>query len=172
RIEVNSSKIVPHVSQSPQFLWNRYTVIQDLYDQPLSKLQVVRTITGNDTFLLKTIKGKSTYQPEVLKRATNAYSHTTAKNQIALPLEILEDESHFYEVLPYFKGPTLFQLIEQNQNGIQGSLLASLVEDLLDLLVPLHSASPPLVHRDINPYNVLLRLDDLRIILLDFSSMS
>jgi hypothetical protein len=158
--------------QPAELLWNKYIVIRDLYNEPLSKLQIVQSVADGDTYLLKTILHKSAYQPDTLQRAVNVYSGTKVQGQIALPVEILEDDNYFYEVIHYFKGPTLFELIEKNPQGIQGSFLESLIRDLLGLLAPLHGATPPLVHRDINPYNILLRLDDLRLVLLDFSSMS
>lgn len=170
--KVNLQSISALTPKPAELLWNKYIIRYDLYDEPLSKLQIVQSIVGQDTYLLKTIKHKSSYQPETLQQVHDVYESTQVREQIALPIEILEDEDHFYEVLPYFKGPTLFELIQKNPQGIQGSLLESLAEDLLSLLAPLHTAIPPLVHGDINPYNILLRLDNLRLVLLDFSSAS
>jgi serine/threonine protein kinase len=89
---------------------------------------------------------------------------------VALPIEVIEDDDYFYEVLPYFKGFTLFQLMSSNKVGVRGELLERWAADLLDLIKPIHTFYPRIIHRDISPFNLLVSSDNLRLILLDFSS--
>jgi len=51
-----------------------------------------------------------------------------------------------------------------------GELLNSWTKDLLNLIEPLHKSNPKIIHRDINPHNILVKEDDLNLVLLDLSN--
>lgn len=171
RFRANQPQIrrIPRHPQNPIFV-DKYRIIREVYNQPMSELHEVRDESNDKSYLLKTIKDKSTYEPGIVQAVAKAYEDSESRQWVALPLEILEDDNHYYEVLPYFKGDTLFDIMSLNPDGIQGALLETFAKDLLQLVQPLHCANPPLVHRDISPRNVLLESNELRLILLDFSN--
>jgi serine/threonine protein kinase len=158
------------MEKSPDVLLGKYEVVRTIYDEPMSLLQLVNHRLTGDSFLLKTIRDKSSYHPDVIEAVKQAYSGTTVETRVALPLEILEDANSYYELLPRFDGWTVYDLVNSNSTGVYGALLETWTQDLLGLIAPLHNANVKLLHRDINPYNVLVTSDHLRLVLLDFSS--
>jgi serine/threonine protein kinase len=90
---------------------------------------------------------------------------------LATPILEFESDGKIHQLLDYYDGWTLAKIIELNQDssGVYGALLFSWTNQLLDILVPLHRNSPPIVHRDINPSNILVRSDTLELVLLDTS---
>lgn len=52
---------------------------------------------------------------------------------------------------------------------ITGGLLETWFERLAKFLASLHSYHPPIIHNDINPYNVLVRKQNLDLCLIDFT---
>ncbi len=90
---------------------------------------------------------------------------------IAFPVRRLEYNGNSYEVIRYYDGWTLAEIIELNRNniGVCGALLTYWTKQLLDILVLLHLNSPPIIHRDINPSNILVNSDTLSLVLLDTS---
>lgn len=88
----------------------------------------------------------------------------------ALPKVIshFEEQGALYLVLEYIEGSTLEQLRTEHRLG-QADVVDYL-KQVADILHYIHGQSPPLVHRDIKPRN-LIRRPDGRIALVDFGSV-
>jgi predicted Ser/Thr protein kinase len=74
-------------------------------------------------------------------------------------------------VLEFIRGRDLLQIMETN--GGKPFPLAQVVEwgqSICDVLTHMHSQSPPLVHRDLKPDNIMLLEDQRRIKLIDFGT--
>jgi predicted amidophosphoribosyltransferase len=109
------TKVTPvYLQSSSSLFFGKYRVVRKLYDQPMSTLYQVLNELDGKTYLLKTIKNKSTYSPQTIESVLRAYENSQKSKWVALPLEILEDSEHYYEVLPYFNGETLFRVALQN----------------------------------------------------------
>lgn len=79
----------------------------------------------------------------------------------------VEDGRH-YMVLPHIQGCDLRQFVRQN--GPQSEATVAIwARQLLSAIVYLHEQSPPIVHREITPENVILKPDG-NIVLIDFGS--
>ncbi len=63
--------------------------------------------------------------------------------------------TQFLLVQEYVEGKTLKQLIEEGWRGTEADMLDIFI-DLLDILVYLHSLRPPVIHRDVNPKNIII----------------
>lgn len=61
----------------------------------------------------------------------------------------------FLLVQEYVEGKTLKQLIDEGWRGSETDIL-DIFLDLVDILVALHSVCPPVIHRDINPKNIII----------------
>ncbi|GAK56174.1 serine/threonine protein kinase [Candidatus Vecturithrix granuli] len=61
----------------------------------------------------------------------------------------------FLLVQEYVEGKTLKQLIDEGWRGSEADIL-DIFLDIVDILVALHSVCPPVIHRDINPKNIII----------------
>lgn len=64
----------------------------------------------------------------------------------------------FLLVQEYVEGKTLKQLIDEGWHGSEVDIL-DIFLDLVDILVAMHSICPPVIHRDINPKNIIISPD-------------
>lgn len=92
-------------------------------------------------------------------------------DNISIPLEQWEDDLYYYEILEFVNGWTLEDIIGLNNGNVLGELLTSWTKELLNLLIPLHRHEPPIIHRDFRPSNILVRKDNLNLVLIDCTSM-
>ena len=79
-----------------------------------------------------------------------------------------EDETNCYFIMEYIQKGSLFNLILSNKNkGIEKTIVAKAMRELINAIHYLHSMSPPIIHRDIKPENILLTNEN-KIKLTDF----
>lgn len=83
---------------------------------------------------------------------------------VATPLEAWVDDEYMWELLPYYKGISLYHLISRSRFGIQGDLLGVIYSRLLSCVSQLHEMD--ILHRDITPSNILLT-SDYNLVLMD-----
>jgi serine/threonine protein kinase len=89
---------------------------------------------------------------------------------ILLPCKSWVEGDVAYELLDWVEGFTLESIMEHARAPIRGKLLDYWVTTLVEYLVPLHTAAPPIIHRDITPANVVVSTPDLNLVLIDTSS--
>lgn len=81
--------------------------------------------------------------------------------------DFFEEEGQCYIVMEYVAGPTLYEVLEQSVGPLPVENVLEWADQLCDGLEYLHSRTPPILHRDLKPGNILL--DDLgRVRLIDF----
>jgi serine/threonine protein kinase len=74
-------------------------------------------------------------------------------------------------VLEYIRGRDLLQLMAQNGNKpFPLHLVGEWGKSVCDVLTLMHNQSPPLIHRDLKPDNLMLLEDQRRIQMIDFGS--
>jgi len=74
-------------------------------------------------------------------------------------------------VLEYIRGRDLFQIMEKNGNKpFPLDLVVEWGKSVCDVLAFMHSQSPPLVHRDLKPDNLMLLEDQRHIQMIDFGT--
>lgn len=75
----------------------------------------------------------------------------------------------FYIVQQLAPGKSLFQLVEQGWRTTETEV-KEIAKQILSILIYLHSLTPPVIHRDIKPQN-LIRSDEGKIFLVDFGAV-
>ncbi len=114
------------------------------------------------------VRGASSWKEvELAEREARVLSGLTHP---ALPKVIahFEEQGALYLVLEYVEGATLEQL--RNGHQLEQRDVVDYLTQVADILHYLHGQSPPIVHRDIKPRN-LIRRPDGRIVLVDFGSV-
>ena len=81
----------------------------------------------------------------------------------------LDNDRRFYLVQELVEGESLATLIERNWQPSEAEV-KDIALQLLDILVYLHSLSPPVIHRDIKPQNII-RDRQGQIYLVDFGAV-
>lgn len=84
-------------------------------------------------------------------------------------LDVISDRSKrtLHIILPYYSKGDLKQLIFHHQGHVPVFKLCSLILQLTTALVYLHNQTPPLVHGDVKPENVLLLNNEEQVLLMD-----
>lgn len=88
------------------------------------------------------------------------------ESKIAIPLAVRLVENYVFELHPYYRGISLYELALKNEQNIRGDYLGALFDSLIFALNCIHREG--LVHRDVRPQNMFL-LEDGNICLLDCS---
>lgn len=88
--------------------------------------------------------------------------------QIASVYDHFQEQGRSYLRIEYIEGKNLRKYI--NENKIQSeATVQRWCEQLLDILIYLHQLSPPIVHRDLSPDNIVVRPDG-KLVLIDFGA--
>ena len=80
-----------------------------------------------------------------------------------------EDEAQFVLVQEYIEGKTIEALVEKGWRGSEAEIL-ELFSQLVSILEYLHGLNPPVIHRDINPKNIIFSSDG-KVFLVDFGAV-
>lgn len=88
--------------------------------------------------------------------------------QIARVYDHFQEDGRNYLVLDYIRGQDLRQLVKQNGAQPEEKVIGWGVQ-IADILHYLHQQSPPMVHRDLTPDNLVLDNDD-KVVLIDFGA--
>lgn len=93
-----------------------------------------------------------------------------------MALQTLSNQtSEVLAVFPFFPRGTLHDELERRrlaQSPLPQASVISIFSTICQAVQELHTAQPPLAHRDIKPHNVLLDNKDLRPVLMDLGSAS
>ncbi|CAN5315090.1 hypothetical protein BH10CYA1_BH10CYA1_54610 [soil metagenome] len=78
------------------------------------------------------------------------------------------ENEHHYEVLEYIDGLDLRRFVKERGPQPEDFVL-NWAEQICQILVYLHSQNPPVIHRDLTPDNLVLRVDG-QLVLIDFGA--
>lgn len=88
--------------------------------------------------------------------------------QIAKVYDYFFEEGRYYLTLEYLRGQDLRQLIKQNGAQPEENVLLW-AQQIASILEYLHAQSPPIIHRDVTPDNLVRQTDD-QIVMIDFGA--
>jgi serine/threonine protein kinase len=83
--------------------------------------------------------------------------------------ETLDGESSFILVQEYVRGKTLYEIIKSSRHH-QADGIKKILTGLLEILRYIHNLHPPLIHRDINPKNIIIDSSGT-VFLVDFGAV-
>ncbi len=114
-----------------------------------------------NTFVLQTAKRFFDDEARVLYRLGNTH------NQIPKLFAHFEENSEFYLVQEFIDGNDLSKEIPGQP--LAENQVISLIKDILGVLAFIHQEN--VIHRDINPKNLIRRKNDRKIVLIDFGAV-
>ncbi len=82
--------------------------------------------------------------------------------------DYFSDGQRSYLVLEFIEGETLEDLLEANPQPFTQEEVVEWALQICDVLAYLHGHKPPVIFRDIKPGNLMIRLHDGRIMVIDF----
>lgn len=87
---------------------------------------------------------------------------------IAKVLDHFVENEHHYELIEYIDGLDLRRFVKERGPQPEDFVL-NWAEQICELIVYLHSQDPPIIHRDLTPDNLVLRVDG-QLVLIDFGA--
>ncbi len=79
-------------------------------------------------------------------------------------------DRNFYIAQQLAPGKTLANLVESGWHPDEATV-RKLATHILEILIYLHSLTPPVIHRDIKPQNILMQPEEGRVFLVDFGAV-
>jgi len=162
-------------------LGNRYSIIRHLGGGGFAQTYLAedKQLPGNHLCVVKQLKPQAT-DPETLQVARRLFD-TEAQvlyklgNHDRIPrlFAFFEENQEFYLVQEFIEGHDLSQEIIPPQGGTAGVMqedaVICILQELLEILDFVHQQN--VIHRDVNPRNILRRDRDGKLVLIDFGAV-
>ncbi|HAJ64764.1 MAG TPA: protein kinase [Cyanobacteria bacterium UBA8543] len=159
-----------------QTLGGRYKIITELGQGGFGKTFVAQDqhLPGNHPCVVKQLKPQAT-DPSTLKMARRLFD-TEAKvlhqlgshEQIPQLFAFFEENQEFYLVQELIEGNDLTKELKPKRRWSEEQVI-SLLRDVLEILEFVHQHN--VIHRDINPRNLIRRKKDGKLVLIDFGAV-
>lgn len=156
---------------------DRYQITQELAQGGFGKTYLAQDtkLPGHPNCLVKQLypqKGNTASLQkafELFEREAKALQNLGQKcDRIPRLLAYLQDNGEFYLVQDYIQGHTLLHKLLPGQPWQEDKVIQLLI-DILEPLEVVHQHK--VIHRDINPNNIMLRTVDSRLFLIDFGAV-
>ncbi len=159
-----------------QLLAGRYEVLQILAEGGFGQTYISSDIhlPGKPKCVLKHLKTTST-SPETLEAARRLFQKEAETlqqlgnhDQIPRLLAYFEDNNQFYLVQELIEGHSLSRELVKGRKLSQSQVMA-ILNEILSILQFVHSQG--VIHRDIKPDNLIRRISDNKLVLIDFGAI-
>ncbi len=116
----------------------------------------------------------STPDPHIRRLAVESFSREAnllvQSNHPGIPkiYDFFTENIRSYLVMEYVDGDDLENVLENTEGMLKEEIVLDWAIQVCDVLVYLHSQTPPIIFRDLKPSNVMLRKDGNKIALIDF----
>lgn len=163
---------VPH--QSGEKLRNQSITIQELVACGGSAAIYAAEDTDGSQIIVKEAVIPKNSSEELKEKAIELFKREALllskldHPHIAKVLDHFVENDHHYEVIEYIDGLDLRRFVKE-RGAQRGDFILNWVEQICEILVYLHSQDPPIVHRDLTPDNLVLRVDG-QLVLIDFGA--
>lgn len=160
--------------ESGSVLQNRYQLKQKLSDNPVRQTWLAEDWESHDQVAVKLLAFGGQMQWDDLKlfereaQVLKLLSHPQIpkyRDYFAVDEGILS----FCLVQEYIPGSSLKQLLERGQQFSEEQV-RKIAQDVLEILIYLHALTPPVLHRDIKPGNLIVGADE-KVYLVDFGAV-
>jgi serine/threonine-protein kinase len=168
----------PDTQSIQTLLNNRYRIIQTLGTGGFSK-----TFFAEDTYkpshprcVIKQLRILTNYNAQAHRLILERFQREAAVleelgdgcNQIPKLYAYFSEEGQFYLVQEFIEGQTLSEIVNQDGRLNEGAVKEILI-NTLPVLQYVHDKG--IIHRDIKPDNIILRLSDRKPVLIDFGAV-
>ena len=148
-----------------------------MYESKTSEYEIIKKLgegangitylvkSNNKEFVLKELKLSNTEDWKTIDRFKKEIKNLKNLNHPNIPkyIDIIESDKIIAYVQEYIKGVSLQNMIE-NEIPISPEVLLSYIKQGLNILNYIHNLTPPLIHRDISPKNIIVNGSNLYII--------
>lgn len=148
----------------PRFITEQFEVNACLSTNEMKSIYLITHKQSGIQYILKQMTRMCTFQGETERDMLQSL------NQPSIPklLNWYNDEKYLYLIREYFDGISLESRV-LGRGPLPINEICYIVEQVCDILSYLHQQTPPIIHRDIKPQNIILRPDG-SIGLIDFDA--
>jgi len=150
---------------------DKYDVLSEYAKGGMGTTYLVKSRNSGETLILKELQMKKLKDWKVVELFQREVQVLKSLNHPGIPayVDYVETkEGNPALVQTYIKGRTLQELIEQKVT-VSSDDFKDYLSQALNILDYLHKRVPPVIHRDINPKNIII--NDGRIFLVDFGAV-
>ena len=153
----------------------RYRILDILGKGGIGTTYATENLQTAERVALKVVSLRGTNDPKILELFEREARILSQLNHFGIPryLDYFQvnkrRNSYFYLAQQLVEGQSLFELVK---NGWQPQEVEvwHLANQILDILVYLQQFTPPVIHRDIKPHNIIRRSDG-KVFLVDFGAV-
>lgn len=152
---------------------NKYEIIKKINKGFLSDTFLIQDIFNKNKFILKytNIKKYDTKIIRIFEKEFSLLSNLSNKNipKVIEYFSIEKDNNlELFIINEYIEGQNLYELIKSGKYFNEKEVI-NILDSIIEVLDYLHSFSPPILHRDIKPQNIMYSKNN-NIYLIDFGA--
>lgn len=154
---------------------DRYQVITTLGEGGMGTTYAAVDLINSQQVALKVVSLRQASDWKVLELFEREAKVLASLNHDFIPQYLdyfeleTEDDKRFYLVQELVTGKSLATLVVKGWHATEKEV-KNIALQLLDILIYLHSLTPPVIHRDIKPQNIIRR-EDGKVYLVDFGAV-
>ena len=155
-------------------LMNRYKVIRAIKAGGMGAIYLAQDLHDNKKYALKQMfiyEKDESVREYTIKRFTSEAELLVELDHPSIPKVVdyfCEEGFKYYMVMDFIEGRDLYTYIAEKGKGLPEITVIKWGIEVCDVLDYLHSRAQPIIHRDLNPTNLIVRDRDKRLVLVDF----
>ncbi|WP_019503354.1 serine/threonine-protein kinase [Pleurocapsa sp. PCC 7319] len=161
--------------QQAEIIVNRYQIVTTLGQGGMGTTYAAVDLQSSQRVAIKVVSLRQTNDWKILELFEREAKVLANLNHPYIPNYIdyfeldTKDDKRFYLVQELVQGQSLAELVKQGWRATEAEV-KDIAKQVLDILIYLHSITPPVIHRDIKPQNIIRR-DDGKVYLVDFGAV-
>ncbi|MDO4555737.1 MAG: serine/threonine-protein kinase [Lachnospiraceae bacterium] len=148
-----------------------YKILNKIGQGGMSVVYLAMNERANKQWAIKELKKDGSQNYEVIRQGLIAEAEFLKKlRHPNLPciVDIIENEDTFLIVMDYIEGRTLYDLL-QEYGALPQEEVIVWAKQICNVLIYLHSRTPPIIYRDMKPSNIM-RKPDGNVVVIDFGT--
>lgn len=136
----------------------RHSIYSEVAELSKGKIYIVKNSLDDKIYIKKILEAKNYFIYEKMKNLSI--------DNIPKIYELIKIDDKLIVIEEYINGSSLKEILTESNMLSQGKVLEYALE-LIDILEKFHSCDPPIIHKDINPSNIMINNDGI-LKLIDF----